>query len=101
MTERGQERAGAERTTYVHVYAPKPTGRFVLSGTCRDCKRRTRFIGLSYEWYDASVTCLRCGRRWEDGEWMPLEFERGARRNSIERAKRAFRRAHLSQDGEG
>jgi len=80
-------------SSYVHIYAPAPTARLVHAGTCHDCKRRTRFIGVSYEWHGASMTCLRCGRRWEDGEWIPLEFERGARQKSIERAKQSFRRA--------
>lgn len=38
--------------------------------------------------------CLRCGRNWQDGEWMPLAFERGSRRKSIERAKRLWRKHH-------
>jgi len=32
-------------------------------------------------------TCLNCGRRWSDGEWMPLAFERNSRQNSINIAK--------------
>lgn len=77
----------------VHIYAPQPVMKFVSSGQCPDCKRRTRFIGVYYEWHGPTSTCLRCGRRWEDSEWMPLDFERGARQKSIDRAKRAFRMA--------
>ena len=79
--------------TRVHVYAPPPVSKFVSCGTCPDCKKRSRFIGLSYEWYGATQTCLRCGRTWQDGEWMPLDFVRGARQKSIDAAKRSFRNA--------
>jgi hypothetical protein len=75
----------------IHIHAPMPIGKHVHSGTCPDCKRRSRFIGWSYEWYGASNTCLRCGREWQDGEWMPLPFMRGARQHNIDAAKRRFR----------
>ena len=74
------------------IYAPPSTGRFVLAKTCPDCGKRTRMLGWSYEWHGASVTCLRCGRRWEGGEWMPLPFMRGARQHNIDEAKYRWRR---------
>lgn len=76
----------------LHICAPQGY-RHVHAGTCPDCKRRTRFIGASYEWYGATTTCLRCGRSWCDGEWMALDFVPKSRQRSIEDAKAMFRRA--------
>jgi len=76
----------------IHICAPKGE-RFVHSGTCHDCGKRTRFIGVRYLWYGLDECCLRCGRRWSDGEWMPLDFMPKSRQVSIERMKQAFRRA--------
>jgi len=86
----------------IHVYAPPATHRFVMAGVCPDCAKRTRFIGFAYEWFGASITCLRCGRHWEGGEWMPLPFIRGSRQHNINAAKTrwrrgSFRSAHLTE----
>lgn len=77
---------------YVHIYAPPVVDRRILSGTCLDCKKRTRFLTFCYEWHGATSTCMRCGRRWCEGEWQPLEFERGIRKRNVESAKRNWRR---------
>jgi len=37
------------------------------------------------------TTCIRCGRQWQDGEWMPLAFSRAARLESVERARAYWR----------
>ena len=76
----------------IHICAPQGE-RFAFAGTCLDCGKRTRFIGVSYLWYGADKVCLRCGRRWSDGQWMPLDFEPQSRQKSIERMKNAFRKA--------
>lgn len=77
----------------LHIYAPAPTRIGIDRGVCPDCGKRSAFVLRSYEWYDTEATCLLCGRSWSGGEWMPLPFERGARKKSIERAKRAYRMA--------
>jgi len=76
----------------VHICAPQGY-RFAHAGTCLDCGQRTRFIGISYVWYGSDSMCLKCGRCWSDGEWMPLDFVRGSRQKSIDSMKVAFRRA--------
>lgn len=58
---------------------------------CLDCKKRSIFVCLYYEWYGPSITCLNCGRNWQDGEWMPFMFSRSARQRSINSAKEAYR----------
>ena len=78
---------------HVHVCAPQPIKKLVHAGRCPDCKKWTRFIGLCYEWYGASMTCLKCGREFADGQWMPLHFYRYARRDNIAAAKRHWRNA--------
>ena len=80
----------------IHVCTPQGY-RFAHAGTCLDCGKRTRFIGVHYEWYGPDKTCLRCGRSWSDGEWMPLDFVRQSRQRSIEAAKTAFRRATVQK----
>ena len=77
----------------VHLCAPKPQNRFTSKTTCPSCNRPTLMIGISYEYYGVDVTCIRCGRNWKGGEWMPLDFFRHARRDNIRRAKRAYRDA--------
>lgn len=77
----------------VHIHAPSPTSRFARKHVCPDCKKESLFIGVHYEWYGSTQTCLRCGRKWCDGEWMPLGFYRHARRDNKRAAKAAYRRA--------
>ena len=76
----------------LHVHAPQSTAKSVTTTTCPDCKRRTRMLQFFTPWYGWDSTCLRCGRKWCDGEWMPLEFARGARKTNIQRAKERFRK---------
>lgn len=83
--------------TLVHIHAPKPTDRAVITTVCPDCNKRTRMLALFTEWYGWYHTCLRCGRNWGDGEWIPFEFYRFARRDSIESAKKAWRRMRGQQ----
>ena len=77
----------------VHICAPRPTSRALISAVCPDCERATQIISIYYEWYGPSATCIRCGRTWQDGEWMPLAFSRTARRDNIRAAKKAYRNA--------
>lgn len=76
---------------HVHVFAPLPIDKFVHAGKCPDCKKWSRFIGAYYEWYGATKTCLKCGRRFNDGEWEELNFRRGVRQENIKRAKQHWR----------
>ena len=97
---------------YVHIYAPSCITKHAFSGTCPDCGQRTRFLTFTYEWYGPDSTCIKCGRSWSDGEWMPLPFTRGSRRKEISRARERFRctraigvdemlrRANLDMEGE-
>ena len=76
----------------IHIHAPKATAKHVTTGVCPDCKKRTRFLGFFTPWYGTYSTCLRCGRQWGGGEWMPLDFVRQSRQKSVARAKRQWRR---------
>lgn len=77
----------------VHIFAPRPEMRRAHRGTCPDCDKPTLFASVFYAWFGWDTTCLRCGRNWQDGEWMPLPFRRTASADSIRAAKAAFRRA--------
>lgn len=76
----------------IHICRPRIAGRSIHAAKCPDCGRRSRFLCWHYEWYGSSQVCLRCGRRWEDGEWMPLDFVPGSRQKSIDNAKARWRR---------
>lgn len=76
----------------VHIHAPAATAKRAHGQTCPDCKKRTRMMEFFTPWYGWDSTCLRCGRAWQDGEWMPLPFMRGAREQNIARAKNIWRR---------
>ena len=78
-------------STLIHIHAPQATEKTIHSGHCHDCGKRSWFVGFFTPWYGWDVTCLRCGREWADGEWMPLPFMRGARQNNIDSAKRRYR----------
>ena len=75
----------------LHICAPPVTDRRARVTECPDCKKPSLVLTFYFEWYGPDSTCLRCGRRWSDGEWMPLPFERGARRNSIKSAMKHWR----------
>lgn len=77
--------------THVHIHAPRQTAKAVTAGDCPDCKKRSRFLGFFTPWYGWDTTCLRCGRRWQDGEWTPLDFMRGVRQRNIDATKRHWR----------
>ena len=94
MLKGGYSHESAEYSLMAHVHICAPQGeRFAHAGTCLDCGKRTRFIGVSYLWYGPDKVCLRCGRRWSDGEWMPLDFVPQSRQKSIDGMKATFRRA--------
>ena len=78
--------------TYVHIHAPQPTWKSILHTVCLDCKQQTRMMQFFTPWYGWDSTCLKCGRRWCDGEWMPLPFMPQARQLSIASAKKLWRR---------
>jgi hypothetical protein len=77
--------------TLVHIHAPKATAKFISTTICPDCKQRTRMLQWFTPWYGFDSTCIRCGRSWSDGEWMPLDFVRQSRQRSIAAAKATWR----------
>ena len=77
--------------TTLHLHAPLATAKNIVTGTCPDCKKRTRFLAFFTPWYGDHQTCLRCGREWIDGQWMALDFMRGVRKVNIENARRKWR----------
>jgi len=78
--------------SYVHIHAPQATAKEIGITVCVDCKKRTRMLCFFTPWYGWDSICLRCGRHWSDGEWMPLDFVRQSRQRSIDSAKKLWRR---------
>ena len=75
----------------IHIHNPPVLDKAVTAVTCLDCKKRTRMLSFFQEWYGWQSTCLRCGRVWDGGEWIPLEFRRGVRARNIASAKARWR----------
>ena len=76
----------------IHINVPKYSIVKKFRNKCPDCKKRTYKIGLYQEWYGWTVTCLICGRKWGDGEWMPLGFYRNARKDTFDSAKSMWKK---------
>ena len=76
----------------VHIHAPPVTDKAITATVCLDCRKRTRMLQFFQDWYGWHSTCLRCGRQWDDGEWLPLDFRRGIRADNIRHAKERWRR---------
>jgi hypothetical protein len=78
--------------TYIHIHAPAATDRKLWRHICLDCGKNAYRVSFFTPWYGWDSTCLKCGRHWQDGEWMALDFMRGARQKSIDSAKKQWRR---------
>jgi hypothetical protein len=76
----------------IHINYTRTHDRKVTRKICPDCKQKSVFIHFFQEWYGWDSTCLNCGRRWCDGEWMPFAFYRNARKDSIESARMRWKR---------
>lgn len=77
--------------SYIHINRARYGAKSITRSHCPDCKTVTRFMGFHQEWYGWEETCLRCGRRFADCEWLPLEFRRGVRADNIKQAKHTWR----------
>jgi hypothetical protein len=71
---------------HVHINWFRADAKSLTADKCPDCKQATIFVGFFQEWYGWTETCIRCGRRFADGEWLELEFSREARRDNIKSA---------------
>jgi hypothetical protein len=76
---------------HFHICAPAVVDRRVSRTVCLDCQKPTRMLSFFQEWYGWHSTCIRCGRQWDGGEWLSLEFRRGVRKANVENAKRRWR----------
>lgn len=75
----------------LHVHAPRATAKNIHRTVCLDCNKPTRLLQFFTPWYGWDSTCIRCGRKWCDGEWMRLSFDKNARKDSIAYAKEMWR----------
>ena len=74
----------------LHINFPNYTRVEKYRNKCPDCKKRTYKLARFQEWYGWYVTCLNCGREWQNNEWLPLDFYRGVRKNNIDKAKKIW-----------
>lgn len=84
----------------IHIHAPKPTRKKLITGQCPTCKRKSWFVAVFTPWYGWDQTCLRCGEEWQDGQMCPRPFMPAWRKKNIEAAKKSWRRTfHDLPDG--
>jgi hypothetical protein len=86
---------GSRGMSIVHIHAPQATEKYHKFANCPDCGKTSLFLSFYTEWYGVDSTCMRCGRRWCDGEWMPLLFYRHARRDNKKSARRQWRQMNI------
>lgn len=55
---------------------------------CPTCKGRRKFWAWFQHWYGWTVTCLRCGDRWQDGEMLERPFKPRWRQENIDHARK-------------
>lgn len=76
----------------VHIYAPRPTMARKVRRKCPTCERRTTLVAFFYEWHGWSVTCLRCGENWADGERLERPFRPKWREDSVRQSREQWKR---------
>ena len=75
----------------IHINYTKTHEASICWRTCTDCQKRSPMVYLFQEWYGWDITCMRCGRSWQDGEWMPLDFLKRSREKSKQRARKRYK----------
>ncbi len=81
-------------THYIHIHSPSPTERSINWATCVDCKKRSAFAVIWFEWYGPSSTCMRCGRDYDE-EWTSIRapLERGWRQKNKDMMRSRWKQA--------
>ena len=82
----------------IHIYRPHVAEKSAHVAECLDCKKRTRMLSFFTPYHGWQSTCILCGRKWCDGEWMDLPFVRGSRQKSIDAAKWMFRTTNINEN---
>jgi len=74
----------------IHINWTEFTEKRISRQMCPDCGKISYFVNFYQDWYGWHSTCMRCGRQWSDGEWIPLNFSPTARKKNIENARRTW-----------
>lgn len=76
----------------LHICRPTVTKMHIERQNCPTCNKR-RFLLMWFEdWYGWYGVCLKCGERWGGGERLERPFCRGWRKDSVDQAKKFYRR---------
>ena len=78
----------------LHIKFARPSIVKIAWYGCPNCERRRPFMAWFEEWYGWTQTCLKCGDRFADGEWLARPFRPRWRKEHIESAKKFYRRYH-------
>jgi len=76
----------------VHICMPTIVRMEIKRQLCPTCKKKRFMLSWFEEWYGWSHVCLKCGERWSCGGREERPFCRGWRKDSVERAKKSWRR---------
>ena len=76
----------------IHINRPRFNAKRIVRFNCPDCKKNSRAIEFFQHYRGWDSTCINCGRQWCDGEWLPLDFYRGVRKENINAAKQLWRK---------
>ena len=81
----------SETKSLIHINLARIDAKHISHRWCPDCCRNSYFINWFQEWYGWKATCMRCGRQFAEGEWMPLPFQRGIREDNKKYARQTWR----------
>jgi hypothetical protein len=69
----------------IHLHAPKPDRIVKCQQYCQDCKQIQPFIAWHTPYYGWDGTCLFCGGRFQDENWMTWYTSKRMDNGSIRR----------------
>ncbi|NNP70963.1 hypothetical protein [Acinetobacter sp. Ac_5812] len=75
----------------IHINRPRYAAKDCYRFECLDCKKKTFALAFFQHWHGWHTTCLNCGRQYDDGQWVTLEFCRGIRKQNKDWAKNTWR----------
>jgi hypothetical protein len=76
----------------IHISIPSTVEMRIERYKCSDCKKLKYFVVSYYEWYGSNMTCLNCGRDYNEDGWMPFYPPyKTARKDNICNTKKKYR----------
>jgi hypothetical protein len=77
---------------HIHIHSPPIDQIAIVRLDCPTCAKSRFMVRFFQEWYGSTLTCLKCGERWQSGEMCPRPFYRAWRKDSVRQVKETYRR---------